>query len=185
VRFHSVKLNWERRKKVAVLIRQAETFLPFDLEYTFASVFTLRLVYMIVPTESRSPSCYEIATSILDDMKLRGNRIAEFRRAELDLLEWLIQESEGPSQTQADALGVTPDCSVLQRVETNTVDLHGLDPGIDINGALGLDWGDQTEGVGLLSEQILAVVNQLATDDVLVEGNIASLGEDRWLWDGS
>lgn len=141
---------------------------------------------MIVPTESRScVSCHETATSILDDMKLQGNRIAEFRRAELDILEWLIQESEGPGQAHMDTLEIGPHSSVLQRAEVGAADVDALDPGIDINGALGLDWGDQTEGVGLLSEQILAVVNQLATEDVLVEGNIASLGEDRWLWDGS
>lgn len=141
---------------------------------------------MIVPTESRSTSCHETATSILEDMKLKGNRIAEFRRAELDILEWLIQESEGPrAGTEADMLGIGPNNAVLHRVDAGAAGVDGLDPGIDMNGARGLDWGDQTEGVGLLSEQILAVVNQLATEDVLVEGNIASLGEDRWLWDGT
>ncbi|KAL4983173.1 hypothetical protein BDW68DRAFT_194628 [Aspergillus falconensis] len=161
-----------------------ETFLPFDLEYTFTSAFTLRLVSMIVPNEGRSLSCLETATKVLEDMMLRGNRIAEFRRAELGILEWLIHKSDGP-RIQADTQEIPCDNALTQNIEPGATSMHGVDPAADINSALGLDWEDQTEEVGLLSEQILTMVNQLGTEEVLLKGNLANLGEDRWLWDGT
>ncbi|KAJ5439990.1 uncharacterized protein N7458_010988 [Penicillium daleae] len=71
-----------------------ETFLPFDLELTYAAALHLTMANALFPpntnTDSRSYS--QVAHSILDEMVLSGNRVAEARKRELISIEGLFKE---------------------------------------------------------------------------------------------
>lgn len=74
--------------------RSIETFLPFDLELTYAAALHLTMANALFPssanTDSRSYS--QAAHSILDEMILSGNRVAEARKREFIRIECLFQE---------------------------------------------------------------------------------------------
>lgn len=69
-----------------------ETFLPFDLELTYAAAIHLTMANALFPSPTDGQSNSEIAHSILDEMILSGNRVAEARKAELSRIENLFGE---------------------------------------------------------------------------------------------
>ncbi|KAH8691419.1 fungal-specific transcription factor domain-containing protein [Talaromyces proteolyticus] len=69
-----------------------ETFLSFDLELTYAAALHLTMANALFPSSSDDWSYSQVAHSILDEMILCGNRVAEARKGELSRIEGLFQE---------------------------------------------------------------------------------------------
>ncbi|USP82132.1 Dicarboxylic amino acid permease [Curvularia clavata] len=70
-----------------------ETFLPFDLEQAFSSIFTLTMTSALpLNAGSEYNDCAAIATDVLDTMILRGNRVAKFRKNDLEHLQDAIRQ---------------------------------------------------------------------------------------------
>ncbi|KAJ5167824.1 fungal-specific transcription factor domain-containing protein [Penicillium canariense] len=69
-----------------------ETFLPFDLEMTYAAAIHLTMANALFPPETDVRPYSQAAHSILDEMILCGNRVAEARKRELIRIEGLFQE---------------------------------------------------------------------------------------------
>lgn len=70
----------------------SETFLPFDLELTYAAALQLTMANTLFPPNTESQSYGQLAHSILDEMSQSGNRVAEARKRELTRIEGLFQE---------------------------------------------------------------------------------------------
>ncbi|KAL4894976.1 hypothetical protein BDV59DRAFT_211825 [Aspergillus ambiguus] len=157
-----------------------EAFLPFDLEYTFAAAFALRLVSTIVPREMVQVPCTEVVREILHDLIGKGNRIALFRQAELDELDRMLSNLRDTVRLSTNSF--TPDPPTRNGSHKEQA-IDDLDAALDRGGSVGSDWGSHGEGMGLLSDQILSVVNQLAVDDIFVDNSIVNLGENRRFWD--
>lgn len=62
---------------------------------------------------------------------------------------------------------------------------HHLNSTLDGSSSARGNWDSHGEGMGLLSDQILSVVNQLAVDDFFVDSSIVNMGENRRWWDAS
>ncbi|RJE19496.1 hypothetical protein PHISCL_08158 [Aspergillus sclerotialis] len=69
-----------------------ETFLPFDLEMTFAAALHLTMANALFPSTSDDRSYRKDVHAILDELILCGNRIADARKQELSRIEDLFQE---------------------------------------------------------------------------------------------
>ncbi|KAB2574693.1 hypothetical protein DBV05_g6609 [Lasiodiplodia theobromae] len=69
-----------------------ETFLPFDLEFTYGAALHLIMANAIFPGTAGNESYEQQALDILDEMIGRGNRVAAMRKAELVRLQELCQE---------------------------------------------------------------------------------------------
>ncbi|CRL19952.1 Fungal transcriptional regulatory protein, N-terminal [Penicillium camemberti] len=181
-----------------------QTFLPFDLENIFASLFTLKVVSAILPQEFHEES-YRVGKAVLEDLCLRENRIALFRQRELDSLEYLINlipatiassnhEPCDPAQDTALALEATRDDGEFEGLLDHGIDSSGNDidsktpdltmsgPDLDEHGDL--DWFHEPDGVGLMSEQILSVINQLDVDDLLLPGS-PFVDTENWFWNAT
>lgn len=70
----------------------SETFLPFDLELTYAAALQLTMANTLFPPDTESQSYGQLAHSILDEMIQSGNRVADARKRELTRIEGLFQE---------------------------------------------------------------------------------------------
>jgi hypothetical protein len=70
----------------------AEVFLSFDLEFTYAAAIHLAMVNAPFPHVAEGQTYSEEADSILDEMIYKGNRLAAGRKAELTYLEILFRE---------------------------------------------------------------------------------------------
>ncbi|KAJ5419856.1 uncharacterized protein N7487_003406 [Penicillium crustosum] len=181
-----------------------QTFLPFDLENIFASLFTLKVVSAILPQEFHEES-YRVGKAVLEDLCLRENRIALFRQRELESLEYLINlipvtipssnnEPCDPAQNTALALEATQDDGEFEGLLDHGVDTSGNDidsktshitmnaPDLDEHG--GLDWFHEPDGVGLMSEQILSVIDQLDVDDLQIPGS-PFVDTENWFWNAT
>lgn len=77
---------------IASAYQISETFLPFDLELTYAAALHLTMANALFPPDPDSQSYSHVAHSILDEMVLSGNRVAEARKRELIRIEGLFQE---------------------------------------------------------------------------------------------
>ncbi|KAF3386956.1 hypothetical protein F1880_001157 [Penicillium rolfsii] len=103
--------NWQKflalpRSLISIGIKSAEktlriigdengllqTFLPFDLELTYSAALHLTMANALFPSDPDSQSYSHVAHSILDEMVLSGNRVAEARKRELIRIEGLFQE---------------------------------------------------------------------------------------------
>ncbi|KAL7621984.1 hypothetical protein AAE478_007485 [Parahypoxylon ruwenzoriense] len=77
-----------------------EAFLPYDVEFTFGAALHLTMANALFPGVVDYQGCRESAHQILDDLSLRGNRVAQARRSELCYLENLYQELVAQVQQQ-------------------------------------------------------------------------------------
>ena len=83
-----------KRERGANHFLPTEAFLPFDLEHTFGAAIYLTMTDTLFP-DSLGPEGQnhsQTAHVILDEIILRGNRLANERKAELKHLESLFQE---------------------------------------------------------------------------------------------
>ncbi|RAQ42956.1 hypothetical protein AFGD_010840 [Aspergillus flavus] len=69
-----------------------ETFLPFDLEFTYAAALHLTMANTLYPPGTNDDTYSKSAHSILDEMIMCGNKVAEVRKDELRCIEGLFQE---------------------------------------------------------------------------------------------
>ncbi|KAG2411516.1 hypothetical protein HFD88_009072 [Aspergillus terreus] len=80
-----------------------DSFLPFDLESTFVSTFVLLVVpavdsCLLDEADNWLRKCY----MVLDEMISRGNRIAAYRKSELDQLSRMLEETPDESLGKVD-----------------------------------------------------------------------------------
>lgn len=74
-------------------MNHTETFLPWDLDSLFVATMVLVLVKFVDDTISENSSAWlNKAFAFLDTMVSNGNKIAEFRAAELRKLEEMLSE---------------------------------------------------------------------------------------------
>ncbi|KAE8378157.1 fungal-specific transcription factor domain-containing protein [Aspergillus bertholletiae] len=69
-----------------------ETFLPFDLEFTYAAALHLTMANTLYTPGTNDTSYSKSAHSILDEMIMCGNKVAEVRKGELHCIEGLFHE---------------------------------------------------------------------------------------------
>ena len=75
------------------LTNQTETFLPWDLDSLFVATMVLVLIKFVDDTISENSGAWlDKAFAFLDTMVSNGNKIAEFRAAELRKLEEMLSE---------------------------------------------------------------------------------------------
>ncbi|EEU48333.1 uncharacterized protein NECHADRAFT_23096, partial [Fusarium vanettenii 77-13-4] len=70
--------------------RPIESFLPFDLEYAFASALSLCIIRTVLPHFVPDQSWFQKAVSLLDKMISQGGIVARLRKNELQRLEQLL-----------------------------------------------------------------------------------------------
>ncbi|KAJ5235442.1 uncharacterized protein N7469_004610 [Penicillium citrinum] len=179
-----------------------ENFIPFDLENIFASLFTVKAISAIFPQKPLDINLINSGRDILEDLILRGNRTAQFRKAEIEILESLIaliptisglHQPLEPFQTNrllfdAGAENLPPNPILDPAVEdcTNRA-FEKTDALLDNFGQCadeGFGIFDASDGVGLLSNQVLSVINQLTEDDLRIQED-ANCQDGTWLWDAS
>ncbi|KAL5341923.1 hypothetical protein BJX70DRAFT_10513 [Aspergillus crustosus] len=69
-----------------------ENFLPFDMEFTYGAALHITMAGALFPTVTESQNCVQDAYAILDQMIMRGNKLAAARKSELVQLEKLFTE---------------------------------------------------------------------------------------------
>lgn len=182
-----------------LMVGFSENFIPFDLENLFASLFTVKAVSAIFPQKPLDNNLINSGKDILDDLILRGNRTAQFRKSEIQSLENLIalipttsgnSQSFEPFQTNrslfnADPVNLQSNVLLGQEIEECTnrdfgntgALLDSLDQCADDS----FDVFDASEEVGLMSNQVLSVINQLTDDLPTQENTNPQVGS--WFWD--
>ncbi|GKZ39165.1 hypothetical protein AbraIFM66950_012002 [Aspergillus brasiliensis] len=179
-----------------------ETFLPFDLENLFSSFFILSVISAILPDTLTDPSYRDMGYSLLDAMIKRGNRVAQLRKSEIELLEELIEplmqqqqgrstDIEGNYDTARPHLA-TPTSQGQERltepVPPSGSGLHGEIGGSGIppppeisepDDEIPLDW----RGLGLSLDCMLTAADQLNTNNLVLDAERDGLQTDLWLWE--
>ncbi|KAL3454224.1 hypothetical protein BJX65DRAFT_317914 [Aspergillus insuetus] len=90
-----------------------ETFLPFDMEFTYGAALHIAMAGVLFPTvtESQQTSLQD-AYSILDQMIDKGNKLASARKSELVQLETLFRDLAGRIERRGMEMLVLPVSSV-------------------------------------------------------------------------
>lgn len=140
--------------------------------------------------------------NILDDLILRGNRVAKLRRAELENLERLVDliptsiseavlgsptihreagKVPGEKEDGNGDIGNIPNpvsqaSDSLDQCQAMVPTEDPLDPA-----SLALSWYDEFQGLGLASEHIFSVVDQLSADGFHMEENVPVTHDNHWL----
>ncbi|GKZ91399.1 hypothetical protein AnigIFM59636_003652 [Aspergillus niger] len=177
-----------------------ETFLPFDLENLFSSFFILSVISAILPDTLTDPSYRDMGYSLLDAMIERGNRVAQLRRSEVELLEELIaplmqRQGRSPDIGNYDSARphlATPTSQGQERrteqIEPSESGLHGEIGGTGIpppheiseqDDEIPLDW----RGLGLSLDCMLTAADQLNTNNLVLDAEREGLQTDLWLWE--
>ncbi|KAL4896848.1 Zn(II)2Cys6 transcription factor [Aspergillus ambiguus] len=125
-----------------------DSFLPFDLESTVVSTFVL----LVLPAVDHclldeSDNWLRKSCTILDEMIFRGNRIAAYRKSELDQLSSMLDEISDESSRKMDCeirqqlpSFLTPHSDDHQEVDSHgftTADIMAVAESIDIGD---VDW---------------------------------------------
>lgn len=167
-----------------------ETFLPFDLENLFSSFFVLSLISAILPDTLPDPNYREMGFSLLDEMISRGNRVAQIRKSEIELLEELVQPMMRPhirpTQPGANALAhvMAPLAPNHLHEQVNTpiaaLDAAVTTPALQAGQEddLSFDWRD----LGLSMDHMLSVTDQLDANNLILDAEREGLQADLWLW---
>ncbi|OJJ94763.1 hypothetical protein ASPACDRAFT_127913 [Aspergillus aculeatus ATCC 16872] len=176
-----------------------ETFLPFDLENVFSSFFILSLITAILPDAAMDPAYRETGFSLLNEMIERGNRVAQLRKSEIELLEELVQplvqRHHTPPVSTDTAHGqlATPESQQrplghlehLSGPSAEEVDSIPTIPPTDVppdpEDELSLDW----RGLGLSLDYMLSVTDQLNANNLVLDAEREGLQSDLWLWEDS
>lgn len=133
--------------------------------------------------------------SLIDDMISRGNRVAQLRKSEVELLEELIQPLVQASTTQPVGSeevarpqapgglfnGQAPDKGNGNAVPTASSVLPGSTlPSVEVSQEedLSFDWRDY----GLSLEYMFSVTDQLNANNLVLDAEREGLQNDLWLW---
>ncbi|GFF25162.1 LOW QUALITY PROTEIN: putative C6 transcription factor [Aspergillus udagawae] len=171
---------------------KTETFLPFDLENLFSSFFILSLISAVLPGTIPDHSYRDMGFSLLDEMIARGNRVAQLRRSEIELLEELVQPLIRPETPHRDEdAGIPLIESINEKSSVAQQEHHGLGPDADgpgptpavtVTGAqeevLLFDWRD----FGLSLNHMLSATDELNANCLFPGGEGEELPADLWLW---
>jgi hypothetical protein len=86
-----------------------ETFLPFDMEFTYGAALHIAMAGVLFPsvTDSQETSLQD-AYSILDQMIDKGNKLASARKSELVQLETLFRDLAGRIERRGMEMLVLP-----------------------------------------------------------------------------
>ncbi|KAH8432764.1 putative C6 transcription factor [Aspergillus melleus] len=167
-----------------------ETFLPFDLENLFSSFFVLSLISAILPDTLPDPNYREMGFSLLDEMISRGNRVAQIRKSEIELLEELVQpmtrsymdRTQPGANALAQVMAPLAPNQLPEQVNTpitaldTAVPTPALPPGQEEE--LPFDWRD----LGLSMDHMLSVTDQLDANNLILDADREGLQADLWLW---
>ncbi|PYH96245.1 Zn(II)2Cys6 transcription factor [Aspergillus ellipticus CBS 707.79] len=156
-----------------------ESFLPFDLEFSYGAAVHLTMAGALLPDLVGQRNYSQQAHSILDEIISKGNRVAEIRKSELARLETLFEQlrqksvSAGTSRGAslgpvAEAVGEPesePDQTLHPVISNNhrqgeNLQLSFMPGAIDI-----LEYQDDLSNIGLSSYDITAIVDQFAYSD--------------------
>ncbi|PYI03106.1 C6 transcription factor [Aspergillus sclerotiicarbonarius CBS 121057] len=175
-----------------------ETFLPFDLENLFSSFFVLSLISAILPDALTDPSYRDMGYGLLDAMIDRGNRVAQLRKSEIELLEELIQPlvqrqgrpTEAGNYARPQLATPTSQEHLSEQVHQSGSGMPGeigasaLPPPHEISEQdddLPLDW----RGFGLSLDCMLSAADQLSTNNLVLDAEREGLQTDLWLWESN
>lgn len=144
----------------------AETFLPFDLESLFVSTVNLLLGPALDPQilENRSFWLHK-AYGVFNDLVAAGNRVAEFRRSELQQLDGLLNTvtSQGPSPSNENHM-----TQHLAHHQNHHVDESALEPSL-------LLMNPQPEGTEILPSPISGVLDEVSFETGLTAAQIMDM----------
>jgi hypothetical protein len=169
-----------------------ESFLPFDLENLFSSFFILSLISAVLPGTLPDHSYRDMGFSLLDEMIARGNRVAQLRRSEIELLEELVQPLIRPETTRGEEdQGIPLVESTNERSSVAQEQHHGLGPDAEGLGPtpaatvtvaqeeeLLFDWRD----FGLSLNHMLSATDELNANSLVPGGEGEEVPADLWLW---
>jgi proline utilization trans-activator len=155
-----------------------ETFLPYDVEFTYAAALHLTLANTVFQSGGNGETYSQNAHSILDDIISGGNKVAEARKGELVRIEDLCKELN--HRVQEEGLQVF---SLSNRADTETSWVDSGDTerqrAVSTAGTIALpQWPttdipqfpaetsmlahvDTLEDVGISSYEFLSIVSQL------------------------
>lgn len=134
--------------------------------------------------------------TLLDAMIDRGNRVAQLRKSEIELLEELIQPlvqrqgrpTEARDYARPQLATPTSQERLSEQVHQSVSGLHGeiggsaLPPPHEISEPeddLPLDW----RGFGLSLDCMLSAADQLSTNNLVLDAEREGLQTDLWLWE--
>lgn len=171
---------------------KTESFLPFDLENLFSSIFILSLISAVLPGTLPDHSYRDMGFSLLDEMIARGNRVAQLRRSEIELLEELVQPLIRPDTPhREEETGVPLIDSINERIPAAHEQHHGIgpdaeDPSPPLAGTVTVtqeeellfDWRD----FGLSLNHMLSATDELNANSLGPGGAGEELPADLWLW---
>ncbi|PKX89235.1 putative C6 transcription factor [Aspergillus novofumigatus IBT 16806] len=169
-----------------------ESFLPFDLENLFSSFFILCLISAVLPGTLPDHSYRDMGFSLLDEMIARGNRVAQLRKSEIELLEELVQPLIRPENPHREEDAGNPLIeSTNERSSVAQEQHHGLGPdaegpaptsAIPVTVAqeeeLLFDWRD----FGLSLNHMLSATDELNANRLVPGAEDEELPADLWLW---
>ncbi|KAJ5414180.1 hypothetical protein N7509_000807 [Penicillium cosmopolitanum] len=157
-----------------------ETFLPFDLEFTFSAALYLTIAHAVFQFDNEEQHHTETAHRIFEQLVSGGNRVAEVRIAELTHMQFLFQEfSKRIEQQGAQSLTLSnaPEKSVSS----------GMDIVEEQGNPAALEWSTASEedsesfsltqdplaqgpycleAIGISSNEFLAIVDQISAHDI-------------------
>lgn len=116
--------------------RTLDVFVPFDLESTFACAFVLSLMSTLPSVPAQDIFYVDKSFAILNYMIQRGNRVAEYRKGELENLFGFLEALRNNPE-QADHVGhgdntIEPvQTSEIIAPRTDNALLHPSGPGVD------------------------------------------------------
>jgi proline utilization trans-activator len=113
-----------------------DVFVPFDLESTFACAFVLSLMSTLPSVPAQDIFYVDKSFAILNYMIQRGNRVAEYRKGELEnlfgFLEALRNSTEQVDQMDhGDNTTESAQTSELTVARTDSASIHPSGPGTD------------------------------------------------------
>jgi hypothetical protein len=171
---------------VGSLTRAPDSFLPYDVEFTFGAALNLTMANALFPDVVDFNSCHEMAHQILNDLVYRGNRVAQARRSELCHLEDLC--SELISRGQRKGLQILhlsgPDSQVRnlgrktngdhERVLSATNEPHAVSKYVDANHTIHTVPHKQPtsdmeflDDIGISSEEFRFIVQQMGDSETI------------------
>lgn len=157
----------------------SEIFLPFDLEFTHEAALYLLMARALFPASLEDDKHVQQAYGIIDEMILKGNRIAHRRKAELIRLEGFFRELVTRSeQIGLDTLNLSTertlgrDPRASRGLVSGEVDVV-MDEGVPVIPLDPVDSSHETlnysfmEDVGISSDAFLALINQMSGQEEL------------------
>ncbi|KAK0642688.1 hypothetical protein DIS24_g8788 [Lasiodiplodia hormozganensis] len=169
-----------------------QTFLPFHLEFVFSACIVVLIVQELLPRMIPDRHLKERADAILEEMAIRGNRPARFRKAELKRLQDLLCKlGDGTlPTTSADPASRTVLSPQLPQPASIALEDMSIEPfeicehpnrdmhqGCSSDDTSGRGGGFLTS-YGLSSDAILSIADQVRLNDLFLE---PSSLDESWL----